>query len=108
VRHGERGIRPPDHEERLRQADLLRRDLAPIEAKIAGFQPKAQPGRRLLLDDAMPQSSNPDAPGVTQIEHPKNGQPIEYSPGQERGQLDDAGDLMRLPKSRAHLPLLGV
>jgi len=34
---------------------------------------------------------------VTQIEQPKTGQPIVYSPGKERGQADDPGDATRLP-----------
>ena len=97
VQHGERGIRMPDHEARLAKAADLRKEMQPLSEKLATFQPKAQAGRRIFIDDATSLSAAADAPGVTQIEHPKNGQPIEYSPGTDIGQLNDAGDLTRLP-----------
>ncbi len=96
VQHGERPQRPPDAEQRLQQAAAERRELAPLESKLAKFQPFAQPTRVLLLDDSAPPSDTKRA-GVTQIEQPKNGQPVAYSPGKERGQAGDAGDTARLP-----------
>jgi mono/diheme cytochrome c family protein len=96
VQHAERPMRPADSEARLQQADSLRRELAPLNARLAKFQPKAQLGRVLLLDDNAAASESAVA-GVTQVEQPKNGQPIVYSPGKERGQADDPGDSARLP-----------
>ena len=96
VKHAERPMRPADADARLKQAETLRAELAPIGAKLAKFQPKAQLGRVLLLDDAAPPGEG-QKPGVTQIEQPKSGQPIVYSPGKERGQAEDPGDIARLP-----------
>ncbi len=101
VQHGERPMRPADAETRLQRAESLRRELAPIEERLAQFQPKAQLGRVLLLDDNAPPApelaSVAATATVTQIEQPKNGQPVVYSPGKERGQADDPGDSARLP-----------
>ncbi|HEY6169277.1 MAG TPA: DUF1553 domain-containing protein [Verrucomicrobiae bacterium] len=96
VQHGERAMRPSDDAEHTPKRETLRKELAPIEQKLSKFQPRAQLGRVVLIDDAAPQSTA-DKPGVTQIEQPKNGQPISYSEGKERGQASDPGDLSRLP-----------
>ncbi len=96
VQHGERALRPSDDAEHARKRDALRKELTPIEQKLSKFQPRAQLGRVVVIDDAAPQSTV-DKPGVTQIEQPKNGQPIAYSEGKERGQAGDPGDLSRLP-----------
>ncbi|MEQ1861353.1 MAG: DUF1553 domain-containing protein [Chthoniobacteraceae bacterium] len=90
VQHAERPMRPRDADAQLAKADALRKELAPLDRKLAGFQPKARLARVVVVDDSATDS-------VTQIEQPKNGQPIVYSPGKERGQADDAGDLTRLP-----------
>ena len=97
VQHGERPLPPADAAERLKKAEALRKELAPIDADLARFRPLAQSDRVIFLDDGMAPPTNPALPGVTQIEQPTNGQPITYSPGKERGQLDDAGDSQRLP-----------
>jgi hypothetical protein len=97
VLHRERPMRPPDATERLTKAEALRAEITPLDAKLAQYRPLAQQKRVLLLDDNAPLSAGPAQPGVTQIEQPKNGQPITYSPGKERGQAEDAGDLTRLP-----------
>ncbi len=97
VRHGERPMRPADAGERAKQADVLRQKLSPLNARLAEFQPLARPGRVLLVDDSAPPSTTTNTPGITQIEQPKSGQPITYSPGKERGQADDPGDPARLP-----------
>ncbi|MBI3881445.1 MAG: DUF1553 domain-containing protein [Verrucomicrobia bacterium] len=89
-------MRPADETARAKKSESLRKELTPIEAQLAKFQPRAQLGRVVLIDDSAPQSTD-TKPGVTQIEQPKNGQPIAYSPGKERGQAEDAGDLSRLP-----------
>lgn len=97
VRHGERALRPPDAAAQAAQAERLRHELGPLDAQLANFRPVAQPLGVLLLDDNAPPSGDKPRPGVTQIEQPKNGQPIAYSPGKERGQADDPGDATRLP-----------
>jgi hypothetical protein len=97
VRHQERPMRPVDSAERLKEAETLRTELAPLDASLAKFRPLAQQRRVLLLDDNASPSANPAQAGITQIEQPKNGQPIAYSTGKEKGQADDAGDVARLP-----------
>jgi hypothetical protein len=42
VRHGEREIKPPDYEQRLRDESVVRRELAVIERQLAEFEPLAQ------------------------------------------------------------------
>ena len=89
VQHGERPLRSAsssDNEKRLTQ---LRAELAPIEAKLAAFQPRAHPGRIVVIDDASAQT--------TAIEQPASGKPITYSPGRDKGQAEDPGDATRLP-----------
>lgn len=97
VRHQERPMRPVDYQERLKQADALRAEVAPLDAKLAQFRPMAEQRRVLLLDDNAPPSTSPAVAGVTQIEQPKNGQPVMYSVGKEKGQANDPGDAARLP-----------
>ena len=97
VQHGERALRPADADERLRKAATLRQDIAKLDAALSRFQPRAQSGRRLLLDDDTPPPSAPGVAGCVQIEQPANGKPIDYSPGTERGQASDPGDPTRLP-----------
>ena len=42
VRHGERDIKPPDYDERLRQEPLVRSELAAVERQLADFEPLSQ------------------------------------------------------------------
>jgi Protein of unknown function (DUF1553)/Protein of unknown function (DUF1549)/Planctomycete cytochrome C len=44
VRHGEREIKPPDYEQRLREEPLVRHELAALERQLAEFEPLAQIG----------------------------------------------------------------
>jgi len=97
VRHGERPLRPANGAEQAKKADAMRAKLGPITARLAQFQPIAQPTRVRFIDDSASPSTAAGAPGVTQIEQPKSGQPITYSPGKERGQAEDPGDTARLP-----------
>ncbi|MEZ0258094.1 MAG: DUF1553 domain-containing protein [Chthoniobacter sp.] len=97
VLHRERPMRPADAAERLKQTEALRAELAPLDARLAKYRPLAQQRRVLLVDDNAAPSPSAGQAGVTQIEQPKNGQPIAYSPGKEKGQADDAGDVARLP-----------
>jgi mono/diheme cytochrome c family protein len=96
VQHGERPLRTAQTEAYQKKAAELRQQIGPIEASLGKIQPLAHLNRTLLIDD----SANPSAsgrPGVTQIEQPINGEPLVYSPGKERGQAGDPGDLTRLP-----------
>jgi hypothetical protein len=43
VRHGERELRTPDHEERIRNAEVERRELAQVESQLFAFVPLADP-----------------------------------------------------------------
>ena len=97
VLHRERPLRPPDAAERLKQAETIRGEIAPLDAKLRQFRPLAQQGRVLLLDTSAPPPASPTQPIVTQIEQPKNGRPAVYSAGKEKGQADDPGDVTRLP-----------
>ena len=97
VQHRERPMRPPDAAERLKQAEALRGELAPLDARLAKYRPLAQQRHVLWVDDNAAPSAHPGHAGITQIEQPKNGQPITYSTGKEKGQADDAGDVARLP-----------
>ena len=79
----------------------LRRQLAPLETKLASFQPRAHLGRVVLIDDA-------DTSRTTAIEQPTNGQPINYSPGRDKGQAEDPGDATRLPNLGASYRFLSA
>jgi mono/diheme cytochrome c family protein len=89
VQHGERPMRSVNSAETDKRLAKLRSELAPLEAKLAAFQPRAHLGRVILIDDTSPQT--------TAIEQPTNGKPITYSPGREQGHADDPGDATRLP-----------
>jgi mono/diheme cytochrome c family protein len=89
VQHGERPMRSPNSVEDEKHLAKLRNQLAPIETKLAAFQPRAHLGRVLLIDDTSPQT--------TAVEQPSNGKPITYSPGREQGQAEDSGNAARLP-----------
>jgi uncharacterized protein DUF1553/uncharacterized protein DUF1549/cytochrome c len=97
VQHAERELRPADAEQRLKQAEGMRAEIAAVDASLARFQPRAQLLKRVLVDDDLPPPTKPDAIGCVQIEQPTNGKPIEYSPGTELGQAADPGDSTRLP-----------
>ena len=90
VQHGERPLRASGDATSEKRLAQIRAELAPLEQQLATYQPRAYAGRVVLIDDA-------DAARATQIEQPANGQPITYSPGREKGQADDPGDVARLP-----------
>ena len=96
VQHGDRPLRTPETEANTKRIGGLRAELAPIEASLAKVKPLARLSRCLLIDDSASPSSA-GKPGITQIEQPKNGEPVSYSPGKEKGQASDPGDLTRLP-----------
>jgi mono/diheme cytochrome c family protein len=90
VEHGERAIKPPDFAKRQETAAELRTQLAPIEARLAEFEPIAKPLRTLLIDD-----DSKDEAGVQQLV-PRIGLEPEFT-GTARGQASDPGDLARFP-----------
>jgi mono/diheme cytochrome c family protein len=89
VQHGERPMRSANSAENEKRLVKLRSELAPLDAKLAAFQPRSHLGRVILIDDTSPQT--------TAIEQPTNGKPITYSPGREKGAAEDPGDATRLP-----------
>jgi mono/diheme cytochrome c family protein len=78
VEHGERPVRPPDAEERLRRAQELQVERAPIDEQLSRFEARAHPGRVLLLE--APQADREP-----------------YAKGTGRGQAGDPGDERRFP-----------
>jgi hypothetical protein len=93
VAHGERPLRPTDYQERLQKIATLKTQTSQIQKQLEALQPVAQPGRRLLVDDKSSLATN--------IQPPVNSS-VEYSPGTERGQMNDAGDINRLPNLGLH------
>lgn len=89
VQHGERPMRSAKSAESEQHLAKLRSELAPVEAKLAAFQPRAHLGRVILIDDTSAQT--------TAIDQPANGKPITYSPGREPGEAEDPGNATRLP-----------
>lgn len=94
VTHGERPLRPADYQERLQKIAELKTKTSQIQKQFEELQPVAHLGRRLLVDDKSTLASNIQPPA-----HPNS---IEYSPGTERGQMNDAGDINRLPNLGLH------
>ena len=90
VEHGERAVKPLDFAERETKSAAVRTQLAPIEARLAEFEPVAKPLRTILLDD-----DSADAASVQQLV-PRIGLEPEHA-GAERGQAGDPGDVARLP-----------
>jgi len=90
VRHGERELRTASTAASERPPAALRAELAPLEARLDAFRPKAYLGRILLADDA-------DARYTQQLEQPDSGNPIEYDQGTDQGQAQDPGDAHHLP-----------
>ena len=89
VQHGERALKPSNFAEVQAKSDALRRELVPIELKLAQFDPLAHPARTLILhaDD-----TKHTAPLL-----PSKGPAAKYPDGLERGQSGDTGNATRLP-----------
>ena len=89
VQHGERDIRPPDHEPRAREAERLRAEMAPLDARLSLLQPLARVARIVLVDDADPapraQDLRPSRPAAAHVD------------GVARGEARDPGGPDRLP-----------
>jgi len=99
VQHGERPMRDPDAVRNEKHLAELRQELAPLETKLASYQPRAHLGRVVLIDDS-------DSERTTAIEQPTNGQPILYSSGRERGQAGRSWRSLAASRSRDELSLL--
>ncbi len=93
VQHGERPMRPTDFEARLQKIAALKNESATLDEQLEKFRPMARIGQRLLVDDKSLLAA--------QIEAPTNAS-VEYSPGIERGQMNDAGDAARFPNLGLH------
>ncbi|NUN95744.1 MAG: DUF1549 domain-containing protein, partial [Candidatus Omnitrophica bacterium] len=89
VQHGERELRPPDAEERIRKAEALRRELEPLLARLALLEPLAVPGI-VFLDDTRREVASEDAPVVTLLRAEGVAEGV-YAPGADRGRYDDPG-----------------
>ncbi len=89
VQHGERAVKPANFAELQAKADALRRELVPIERKLALFDPPAYPLRTLVIHN--------DDPKHTQQLLPSKGAAAKYPDGFERGQAGDTGSAARLP-----------
>lgn len=97
VQHGERPMRLGDDTGRQARLAALRSELATLDTRLATFEPLARAGTHRLLDDSAPPPTHAGDAGCIALEQPASGKPIDYSPGREPGQLDDPGDVQRLP-----------
>jgi mono/diheme cytochrome c family protein len=88
VQHGERPLRVASNEQRAKQAESIRRQLAEIEAQLASQEPLASPRRVVMVDDS-------EAGKVSQLVPRIGLEP--HRAGVMKGQLNDAGDFDRLP-----------
>ena len=79
VEHGERPLRPRNHDALMAQAAAPRRGIASIDAQLAPFRPLVRAKRVVAL-----------APE-------KTSESVAYTAGSARGQASDAGDELRLP-----------
>ena len=93
VQHGQRTMRPTDFEARLQKIAALKTENARLDNQLEKFRPMARLGQRHLVDDKSPQTTN--------VETPTNAS-VEYSPGLERGQMNDLGDATRFPNLGLH------
>lgn len=89
VQHGERAVKSANSAELQAKAAALRRELVPIERKLAQFDPLAHPARTLVI-------YNDNAKRTAQL-LPSKGAPAKYPDGFERGQAGDTGSATRLP-----------
>ena len=101
VQHGDRTIRPSDFEQKQKLARELERQLEPITAKLASFQPKAMLGRRIVIDDEPVLEAATDGATCKELVKATSGKPILYDPGTEKGQSEDPGDATRFPNFAA-------
>ncbi len=89
VKHAERPLRTPENEQRKLRAAEIREQIKLLQAELAQFEPLAFTGRTIIIDDE-------DAAQTT-ILKPKAGGPGVNPDGDERGYVNDAGSMDRLP-----------
>ena len=89
VQHGERSTKPANFAEIQAKSEALRRELAPLERKLAQFDPPAHSGQTIIIH-------TDDANRVAQL-LPSKGPAAKYPDGLERGQTGDTGDAARFP-----------
>ncbi len=80
VQHGERNLKPPDHDARTARADALRAELRGVERELDRLEPLARPLKTLVLDE--------EAPGTKDLVPPAGN--AKCRAGSGRGELDDA------------------
>ena len=58
-------MRAGDAGQRQAKSDALRKELAPLDRQLAEFQPKAQLGRIVIVDDSATPNSDPAKRSIT-------------------------------------------
>jgi hypothetical protein len=83
VRHGERPLRSGGLRGAVGKGRSVAKRGGTARCRVGEVSTRwRNPQRVIFLDDSMPPPTNPTLPGVTQIEQPKNGQPISLFAGQ--------------------------
>lgn len=94
VQHGERPLNLAGASARGKRIAAIRAELEPIEAKLRQYQPRAAVARSILIDDVA-SAREMAAAKFTVLQMPTGKAP--NAAGTNRGELDDAGDVSRLP-----------
>ena len=88
VQHGERGIVPPDNDDRLRHIRAVETELAPLRSRLAELQPAAALARTIAIDDlTRDRTHRLVAPQGT----------ADHAPGTARGHASEPGGPRSLP-----------
>ncbi|MBE7495128.1 MAG: DUF1553 domain-containing protein [Verrucomicrobiaceae bacterium] len=87
VQHGDRPIKDVRYAAQEKKADELRQKLAPLNAKLAQYEPQAVLASRITLGEEDAQF----------LKTPKSTKATDYDPGTEQGQLGDPGNAQRFP-----------
>ncbi len=99
VQHGERAVEPRLDERERETLEKTRSELAAVESQlqtlVARYEPLANPGGRIWIDDVAAQNSDPTVRSVSVLVPPIGS--VSHTAGTERGQLQDAGDVTHLP-----------
>jgi hypothetical protein len=90
VQHGEAPYPPPDQEEKKARAEDLKKDLSPLLAELARYEPLADRSLILIDDEARLTSSSRQSSLFAPLIEP-NPDIKAYSEGEARGQLSDPG-----------------
>lgn len=106
VQHGDRPRRSSESIARQRQIDELNKLINSVQSRMAIYEPSAFGGRSIMVDETAAAASKPSgkAAGVSGAKLLAKPQAtVAHQAGKGRGQLDDPGDLDRMPNiSRAY------